>query len=148
MAVRLSSGLANYMAGNGSLAGAFADAVIDLYTGAQPASADAAATGTLLGTLTNNGTANAPIPIGASATTAGAVGTASGVTPSCVAVDTGTAGWFRVRKVDDTPGATTAAVRLDGTIAASGAELNMTNRSVTTGGTISLAAISIVIPRG
>ena len=52
MTVRLSTGARNGMAGRMGFAAMFNRGYINVYTGAQPASADAAATGTLLGTFT------------------------------------------------------------------------------------------------
>ncbi len=48
MAIRLSTGLVNKMLAEGSFKSIFANGVIDIYTGSQPASADTAATGTKL----------------------------------------------------------------------------------------------------
>jgi hypothetical protein len=53
MTMRLSTGMINYLAKQGSIDGALRNGWIDIFTGAQPASADAAATGTLLCRVTN-----------------------------------------------------------------------------------------------
>jgi hypothetical protein len=53
MTVRLSTGLRNAMAGFIGFGGAFASGSINIYSGTQPATGDAAVTGTLLGTITN-----------------------------------------------------------------------------------------------
>ncbi len=52
MTLRLSTKLCNNLAGPTGFAATFANGVIDVYTGTQPSSADSAATGTLLGTIT------------------------------------------------------------------------------------------------
>jgi hypothetical protein len=52
MTVRLSTGARNALAQAGGFAGAFNKCSIAIYTGTQPATADSAATGTLLGTVT------------------------------------------------------------------------------------------------
>lgn len=54
MAARLSTGLVNNMMSVGSFADTFANGVLDIYSGAQPASADAAATGTILVSVTSS----------------------------------------------------------------------------------------------
>jgi len=54
MALRLSSGLRNFLLEGGSLKRAFAGGKIKLYTGSQPASANDAVSGTLLCTYTDN----------------------------------------------------------------------------------------------
>lgn len=52
MTLRLSTGARNGLAGNGGFATLFNRGSINIYSGAQPATADAAVTGTLLGTVT------------------------------------------------------------------------------------------------
>jgi hypothetical protein len=54
MTMRLSTGLRNFIAKQGGIGQALNNGVIEIYTGAQPASPDAAPTGTLLCTITNN----------------------------------------------------------------------------------------------
>jgi len=53
MALRLSTALRNFLNRDGSLKRAFHGGIIEIYSGAQPANADAAATGTLLCTVTD-----------------------------------------------------------------------------------------------
>lgn len=53
MAIRLSKGLRNFLLEGGSLKQAFANGKLQLYSGSQPSSADAAVTGTLLTTYTD-----------------------------------------------------------------------------------------------
>ena len=52
MTIRLSTGLRNALAQGLGFAGAFNRCSINIYSGTQPVSADAAVTGTLLGTVT------------------------------------------------------------------------------------------------
>lgn len=54
MTMRLSTGLRNFLNKEGGFDGAMRNGYIEIFSGAQPASADAAATGTLLCTITNN----------------------------------------------------------------------------------------------
>lgn len=54
MTMRLSTGLRNFIAKQGGIAEALNNGIIEIYTGAQPASADAAPSGTLLCTISNN----------------------------------------------------------------------------------------------
>jgi len=53
MALKYSTGARQFMAGYGSLKDAFENGRLEIYTGAQPATADAAVTGTLLCTITS-----------------------------------------------------------------------------------------------
>ena len=59
MAIRISTGLADALAGggagDGSLKDILANAVAAVYSGSQPVNADAAETGTLLGYITKDG---------------------------------------------------------------------------------------------
>lgn len=60
MSLRYSTALRNFMAAVGSYKDAFQNGKIEIYTGAQPASADAAVTGTLLCTITSSSGAHTP----------------------------------------------------------------------------------------
>lgn len=136
MTVRLSTGLRTLMAGTTGFGAAFANGVIEVRTGAQPGSADGSATGTLLGTVTLNSGAFTPgSPTnGLTFNTAasGAV-TKTGVW-SFVGVAEGVAGWFRFKgNAVDAGGTSTTAVRLDGSVASAGADLNLSNISVAIG---------------
>lgn len=108
--------------------------LVRVYTGAQPASADLAPTGTLLATFT----ANDP-SFGAAA-----AGTATlDVTPtlSTTGLAAGDAGWFRI--VDST-GATV----LDGSVTATGGggDMIMSTIAVSVGLTLQLTAGTITMP--
>jgi hypothetical protein len=82
MALRYSTAALNFFAQEGSLKDAFTGGRIEIYTGTQPASADAAATGTLLCTITNNSLAHTPavLATGTVTLTAGAAGSVDTVT--------------------------------------------------------------------
>jgi hypothetical protein len=149
MTVRLSTGLRNRMAGTTGFASAFANGVIEVRTGSQPSSADAPASGTLLGTVTLNSlpfTPGSPTNGLTFATAAdGAVGK-SGVW-SFNGVAAGTAGWFRLKgnAVDDGTTSTTLP-RLDGSIATSGADLNLSNTSIAVGAPNTIDSFTFNIP--
>ena len=111
MAIRTSTAFANLQLGcaststNGSLSGVFNHSVIALYSGAQPASADNAPTGSLLGLITLSGGA-----FTAGTTTNGLVfgeptgwvasgrtlGIPAGANWSCFTSGIGTIGWARL----------------------------------------------------
>ena len=136
MTVRLSTGLRTNLAGTTGFGATFANGVIDVYSGSQPVNADAAVTGTLLGTVTLNsgaftpGTATNGLTFAAAA--AGAVAK-SGVW-SFNGVAAGTAGWFRLRgNAADNNALSTTLPRLDGSVATSGADLNLSNITIATG---------------
>ena len=143
MAVRLSTGLRSYVADSGIKTAFDTIGRINIYTGAQPATPDTAASGVLLGTLT------------LAATSAGAA--ASGVvTFAAIASDTsadasGTAGYFRMYRTTDTaPGTAgngTTDRRLDGNIAlTTGGDINFDNITFVAGGTIAINSLTITVP--
>jgi hypothetical protein len=105
---------------------------LKIYTGAQPADADDAATGTLLVTLTFSDPA-----FGASS---GGTATA-GVITSGTAVATGTAGWFRCA---DSDGVTV----FDGDITAGGGggDIELSSMSITTGDTVGVSSLTYTPP--
>jgi hypothetical protein len=130
MTVRLSTALRTNLAGSTGFAATFLNGVIEIRTGSQPTSADAAVTGILLGTVTLNsgaftpGTATNGLTFAAASN--GAV-SKSGVW-SFNGIADGTAGWFRLKgNAVDAGGLSTVLPRLDGSIATSGADLNLSN---------------------
>lgn len=136
MTVRLSTSLRTNLAGSLGFAATFANGIIEVRTGTQPATADAAATGTLLGTISlNSGAFVAGSPTNGltfAAAAAGAV-SKSGVW-SFNGIAAGTAGWFRLKaNALDNDALSTTLPRLDGSIATSGADLNLSNISIAIG---------------
>lgn len=133
MTVRLSTALRTNLAGTTGFAATFANGIIEIRTGSQPATADAAVTGTLLGTVTlasgafTPGTATNGLTFAAAAV--GAV-SKSGVW-SFNGVAAGTAGWFRLKaNALDNDALSTILPRLDGSIATSGADMNLSNITI------------------
>ena len=133
MTVRLSTGLRTLLAGSTGFAAALEKGVIEIYTGAQPASADAAVTGTLLGTVTLNSGAFTPgSPTNGLTFAAAAAGVVSktGVW-SFNGIAAGTAGWFRFKgNAVDTGALSTTLPRMDGSVATSGGDLNLSNITI------------------
>lgn len=142
MAVRFSTAAANRLLtylqfgptiSTGTLLSMLGYGVIELRTGSQPVSADDAATGTLLGTVTVNGAAFTP-----GATTNGLLfGTAAnGILAKSgsqvwqyTALATGDLGWFRFKgNVADAGAADASAayVRIDGSVGMVGADYTPT----------------------
>jgi hypothetical protein len=104
--------------------------LIRVYTGALPANVAAAASGTLLGTLTCSATLG---------TVSGGVLTFSAVTQDSSADATGTAGYFRLT----TSGGTAVA---QGDVGTSGADMNLNTVSIVAGGPISVTSATITAP--
>lgn len=81
MTLRFSTGLRNNLCGNKGLASTFAKGSINIYSGAQPATADSAVTGTLLGTVSlGSGALTQEVRANATITVAGASGSINTVT--------------------------------------------------------------------
>ena len=100
MTVRLSTGLRSAINGRLGFAGAFAKCSINIYSGSQPATADAAATGTLLGVVTvSSGALTKEVQAAQTITIAGSAGSIDTVSvgglniipDGAVAFDTSTA---------------------------------------------------------
>lgn len=134
--IRLSTRLRDNLAGALGFAATFANGVIEIYTGSQPATADSAVSGTLLGTVTLNSGAFTPGSPTNGLTFAAASGgsvSKSGVW-SFNGIATGTAGWFRFKgNAADAGAASTTLPRMDGSIAVSGADMNLSNIAITIG---------------
>lgn len=131
MAVRINTAMQNRQAD--SAADAFDSGSLAVRTGTQPASANDAATGTLLSTVTLPATA-----FGAAASgTAAKSGTWSDTVDA-----TGVPGWFRLANTGDT-------LRIDGAAAASGADLNISGLvggELVSGGTLTISTFTITQP--
>lgn len=86
MTLRYSTGLRNFLAKYGSLSDALSNGEVQIYTGAQPASADAAPTGTLLCTITANAAARTAevVATGSVTLTGGAAGSVDAVTVNAI----------------------------------------------------------------
>lgn len=149
MTVRLSTALRTALAGTTGFAAVFANGVIEVRTGTQPATADAAVTGTLLGTVTlasgafTPGTSTNGLTFAAAA--AGAV-SKSGVW-SFNGIADGTAGWFRLKgNAVDAGALSTVLNRLDGSVAVSGADLNLSNIVIAIGAPNTVDSFTFTIP--
>ena len=123
---------------------ASADAIVDLldagtgagtlriYTGAQPATPNTAATGTLLATVTLQD------PAYGAATT----GVVNLTDPAPVTgVADGTAGWFRAYDSDSN-------AVFDGAVGTSGAELNLNTTTISTGVNVDITGGTLTMPVG
>lgn len=135
MTIKLSTGLRTSLAGTTGFGATFAKGVIHIYSGPQPVSADAPASGTLLGIVTDSA---APFAFGSPTNGLNFGAAADGGVSKSVnqewkfkGIANGTAGWFRLMgNISDTLDASTALPRLDGSIGTSGADLNLSNIAV------------------
>lgn len=148
MAFRLSTGLTNAMMASSSFKAALEGAagfLIDIYSGTQPANPDTAASGTLLVTVSLSG-AGTGMHF-ETAATAGMIPKKVSETWSGTGLATGTAGWFRIRLTTEAgTAATTTLARADGSIATSGADMNLGSLTVTVGAPFLLSAGEFSLP--
>jgi len=111
-------------------------AVIEIYSGTQPADADAAVGGgTKLATLTMSATAFGAV----TDNNPGAIMTAAAITPDASADATGTAAWFRMLTQ---AGGTNI---LDGSVAVAGADMNFSTVAFTAGSQIEISSMIMYI---
>lgn len=152
MTLRLSTGLRNAMCGSTGLVGALTKGIIEIYSGAQPATADSAVAGTLLATITVN--AGAFVPgvttngLGFDAAALGAVSKAAAETWKGNGLAVGTAGWFRFKgNAADAGGASAVLPRLDGSCGVGGAgELSLGTLATAVGVPITVDVFSFSLP--
>lgn len=126
---------------------------IEIYSGSQPATANDAVTGTLLGRVTLNGGAWSPgvatNGLEFDAAAARQMSKAAAETWQFVGIASGTAGWFRFRGNAADAGAADALEalpRIDGRIANAGAEMNMSNLNVVIGGVTTIDSFTLRWP--
>jgi hypothetical protein len=134
----------------GSFSDIFQNCICDIYSGSQPANADAAETGTKLCTITlssgafSGGSATNGLNFGE--VSSGVLSKEAGEVWSGVGLASGTAGWFRFYDNNYTTGASTTAVRFDGSVATSGGQLNISNTTITVGGTTTVDSVALTFP--
>lgn len=128
----------------------FANGVLEIYSGSQPSDADQDESGTKLVRITQSSGAFTP----GSATNglnfekiiSGYAYKDTDETWSGTAVADGTAGWFRFYANPYDTGADATAVRFDGSVGTSNADLNLSNLSIETGQTVTVDSFYVRIP--
>lgn len=113
---------------------------IKVYAATRPTDANTAVGAqTLLGTFAFAATAFGT-PTGSGSTPSRVMQMAAGAISDVTAVGSGTATWFRALKSDGTT------VVCDGDVSTSGSDLNLTDTSITSGETMSIASLSMAAP--
>jgi hypothetical protein len=138
MALSLSDGAANFALNSGYGTMFDTNGRIAIYSGSSPG-ANAAATGTLLATVT--------LPADAF-TTASSRSMTLNDPASVNAVATGTAGYFIMYNSTETaPGSVTTSSdkRIHGTVGTSGADLNLSSTSLTSGGPVDITGGTLTL---
>lgn len=143
MAIKLSTGLRNYLLGTGGLSAALAGGCIKLYSGAPPASADDAATGTLLVTFWLNATADAGLVF--DSPVMGVISKPESAIWSGLAAATGTAGYYRHVAAGDTGNNSSTARRIQGEVGLS-KDMILTNMTITASTLRELDFYTVTLP--
>jgi len=144
MALKTSTGLRTKMLDTNSLKTLFALGFIKIYSGAVPANADAAITGTLLCTISNASTATG-INMAAAAV-AGVLAKLSSEVWSGVNAASATATYYRHIAAGDDGTLSTTQARIQGTVATAGADLNLSATALTSGATQTIDYYTVALP--
>ncbi len=146
MTLKASTGLRNHMLAVGSAKAALDNGFIEIYSGPEPATADAAIAGTntLLCRIFSDGT-SAGLHLAASAND-GFIDKAAGETWTGTVIATGTATFFRQVATGDTGAASTTQRRLQGTVARAGGELNISSVELVAGAPQAVNYYSLALP--
>lgn len=149
MALSWSTGMKNALLDTGSLKSIFDDGYIRIYSGTVPADADAALGGaTELVTYSDNGASEGAgngLDLAASAA-GGAISKAAAQVWKGTAGATGTASFFRYEQTGDGGGASTTAIRIQGTVGGAGADLFVASTTFTSSVEYTLDIFSIAVP--
>jgi hypothetical protein len=144
MTLKVSTGLRNKLLDTGSLATLMAGGLIKIYSGSPPASADDAASGSLLCTISLNSTGTGVNM--ASTASSGVLAKSTSETWSGVVALSGAATYYRHVAASDTGASSTTQARLQGEIATAGAELNLSSTTLTSGATQTVDYYSVALP--
>lgn len=135
MAQKMSTGLCDKLMTNNPFKTIFNLGFLKIYSGTAPATADAAVTGTLLCTVSNNSTGTG---ITFDSSTGGVLPKAAAETWSGVNGASGTASHYRLVAAGDTGALSTTEARIQGTIGTGGTDMVMGNTALTNGATLTI----------
>lgn len=141
---KFSTGLRNTMLGTGSLRSVMNSSVMRLYSGSPPASADAAVTGTLLCTLSVNGSGTGvtfeTIPAD------GVIAKEPAEVWQGTNAATGTVAYARLVATSDTGNTSTTANRIQVTVGNTSTDILVANTLLTSGQTFTLNYFNVELP--
>lgn len=142
MTIKTSTGLRNKILDTGSLKSRLALGFIKIYSGAEPATADAAVTGTLLSTISVSGGGTG---LSLDTTAAAGVLAKSAAVWSGAIVATGTAGYYRFSAAGDTGASSATEERIQGSVGMAGADLNLSSTALTINASLSAQTIDYFV---
>lgn len=146
MAIRLSTGLRNHLCVTGSLSGALTGAVLRIYSGSAPLSANSEVPGSseLLCEVSTDGTGDG---LNWEATSnAGVLAKDAGDEWTGQVLEDGTAGFYRLVMPADDGSQSTTAIRVQGTIATINADLLISSPSLTQGAAQRIGEFFLTVP--
>ena len=143
MTAKFSTGLSKKRLYTNPLKTIFNLGLFNIYCGAPPAEADAAVTGTLLCTISNNDTGTG-LTLGTAAS--GVISKTGAETWSGTNAATGTAGYFRHVAAGDTGASSSTEARSQGVVALAGGEINLASISLVAAAVQAIDAYSIALP--
>ena len=154
MALKLSTGLVNALLKTGSFKSVMNDGILYLFSGLQPANADAIETAgaiVLLKVTVASGAFVSGAPtngLGWDDAVLNVASKAAAETWSGVGLVDGTAGWFRFYGNTVVTGASTSAIRFDGRVSAigGGGEIELSYPGIAAGATTTITAATFTIP--
>jgi len=144
MTIKLSTGLRDDLLDTGSLKSIFNLGFLKIYSGSPPSSANDAVTGTLLCTVSNNGTGTG-ITMAASASS-GTLAKNGSETWKGTNAATGTAGYFRLVGASDDGTSSTTQPRIQGSVGTAGEDLNLSSVSLTSAAEQTIDYFTVALP--
>lgn len=145
MALNLSEGLRDGILDTNALNTLLDSGELRIYSGSAPSLANDTETGTRLVTIST--VTGSGFVLKFQNTASSGVLSKQTNTWDGVAVATGTAGYFRYcASTSDAGGTSTTEVRIQGAVATSGSELNMSSTSITNGATTTIDTFDITMP--
>lgn len=147
MAIRLSTGLRNKLAGTDGqgFGEAMNNGVLDIFTGAQPVSANHVETGTKLVRISSTSGTAAEDGLKFGTTGDGTLSIGVPAWTGVILVD-GVAGWFRFYGSGGVTGTSGTAIRFDGAVGVSGSDLDLKHTNLTKDATLTIKSATIVQP--
>lgn len=145
MTVKASTGLRNGMLVTGSFKSLMEPAQLKIYSGVEPATADASlASAVLLCTITEDATATG-LDFDAAAV-AGVLAKDPAQIWRGVNVASGLASFYRLVTASDDGASSTTQRRLQGSVAAAGGDLNLSNPTLVSGASQTIDAFNVALP--
>jgi hypothetical protein len=147
MAIRLSTGARNKLVGTdgqgfGEL---FNNGVLDIFTGAQPVSANHVETGTKLVRISSTSGTAAEDGLKFGTTGDGTLTIGTPAWTGVILVD-GVAGWFRFYGSGGVTGTSGTAIRFDGAVGVSGSDLDLTHTNLAKDATLTIKNGTVIQP--